>query len=72
MTSITHSKIGKLALECCNVRLPIQVLQSNAGYYIGTFDEEGPCSRESLEYFPTYQTANEALTLDLWTQRDEP
>lgn len=67
-----RGKIGKLALEWCNVRLPIQVLKSNAGYYIGTTDDEGPCSRESLEYFPTYEAAFQALETDDWCQRDRP
>lgn len=39
----------------------LQVLHSNAGYYIGRNDAEGlPLSRES-GYFPTYRNAEDAL-----------
>lgn len=72
MTRNHHGKSGKLALEWCEIRLPIQVLQSGAGYYIATFDDEGPCSRESLEYFSTFEEATHTLNSGNWTQRDEP
>ena len=58
---------GKLALEF-GLRLPVQVLQSNAGYYLGTANEEGPVSRESLEYWPGKELAQTALNEGLWTQ----
>jgi hypothetical protein len=48
------------------------VLKSTAGYYIGTATEEGPCSRESLEYWPSDTAAQQALSSGAWTQRDEP
>lgn len=63
---------GQLALEWCKVRLPIRVLHSNAGFYIGTFGEDGPCSRESAEYWPDMKQAVDALRNDNWTQRDHP
>jgi len=59
---------GKLAKDVCNVTLPLQVLRSQAGFYIGTFDEDGPCSRESVEYFPTKDAAFAALETGEWTQ----
>ena len=65
-----HS-IGKLALQYCAVRLRLEVLKSNAGFYIGTFDD-GPCSRESVEYFATKDQAERALAAGSWTQRSEP
>lgn len=40
---------GLLAQQYCNIELPLQVLKSNAGFYIGTADDAGPCSREVLE-----------------------
>lgn len=43
---------GKRALAHLHLELPLQVLMSNAGFYIGTLDEEGPASRESVEYYP--------------------
>ena len=64
---------GILALQWCGKRLEIQVLESAAGHYIGTMDpQEGPCSRESVEYFPTKQAADAALKSGDWTQRSEP
>ncbi|WP_447444328.1 hypothetical protein [Pseudomonas aeruginosa] len=32
---------GKRALAHLRLELPLQVLMSNAGFYIGTLDEEG-------------------------------
>ncbi|VFR28884.1 hypothetical protein ANDO1_1129 [plant metagenome] len=37
------------------------MLKSAAGYYIGTTNEEGPVSREFVEYFPNSETAATAL-----------
>jgi len=65
-------KCGQLAREFCNKRLPLAVLKSNAGFYIGTLDEEGPCSRESVEYFPTQALAIKALESGNWTQKSYP
>ena len=65
------STFGKLALAG-GYRLQLQVLSSNAGFYLGTFDEEGPVSRESLEYFPTELAAQDALENGTWTQREHP
>ncbi len=70
----TRSPLGYLAQQA-GYRLPLQVLQSGAGFYIGTADEEGPVSRESVEYWPLRQLAEDALsgkTPDAWTQRDHP
>ena len=65
-------KYGQLAYEFCGKRLENQVLKSNAGYYIGTCSEDGPCSRESLEYFRKEDEANTALKNGTWTQRTNP
>ena len=62
---------GKLASKI-GLHLPLQILQSAAGYYLGTADEEGPVSRESLEYWPRKELAQTALTAVLWTSRNEP
>lgn len=51
----------------------LQVLQSHAGYYIGTATPDGmPVSRESAEYWRTEQEAQQALEADDWTQRPNP
>ena len=51
-----RSPFGLLALAYVGKRLPLQVLRSAAGHYIGTFDD-GPASRESVEYFPSHEAA---------------
>ncbi len=64
--------IGYLALACTGKRLPLQVRHSAAGHYIGTADEDGPMSRESVEYFPSHQAAADALATGRWQQRIHP
>jgi len=63
---------GALALAYTGKRLPLQVLRSAAGHYIGTHDDKGPVSRESVEYFPSPEAAQRALATDAWTQRSHP
>ncbi|EET4969151.1 hypothetical protein FFE54_004755 [Escherichia coli] len=50
--------------------LPLQILSSARGYYIGTQCDEGPVSRESEEYFRNYEQAVRALENGIWTQRE--
>jgi len=64
--------IGKLALQWCHVYLDNAVYKSGAGYYIGTFNEDGPCSRESVEYYSTKEQAQAALEANSFTQRSHP
>lgn len=68
----TAAKTGVLAFQYCGERLPLQVCHSAAGFYIGTWDDEGPCSRESAEYFRTEEAAQTALQSGNWTQRAYP
>ena len=72
-SSATAVRSGALALTWTGKRLPLQVLRSAAGHYIGTQDDEGPVSpRESVEYFPTHLAAQRALDTHAWTQRAQP
>lgn len=64
--------IGLLAREYCGQELPLQVLKSNAGYYIGTCNLDGPVSRESAEYFPSLAAAERAYANGTWHQRKQP
>lgn len=66
------SKTGQLAKTYCNLVLPLEVLQSASGFYIGTQEEGMPFSRESAEYFRHRQDAVDALNTGEWTQRDHP
>lgn len=68
---MSQSKFGLLAAQA-GFYLPVTVLKSAAGFYLGTADEEGPCSRESLEYFQTRERAEQALATGQWTQRNHP
>ncbi|WP_399477574.1 hypothetical protein [Xenorhabdus griffiniae] len=63
-------KTGMLAAKLAGQNLPLQVLYSRVGYYIGTVNEEGPVSRESVEYFKSDKIASKALKQGNWTQRE--
>ncbi|MFT0140857.1 hypothetical protein ACEK07_46970 [Alcanivoracaceae bacterium MT1] len=64
---------GYLAVRYCGLSLPLRVLRSGAGYYIGTgSDDLGPVSRESEEYFSNRNTAEAALKTGSWTQKHTP
>jgi hypothetical protein len=71
-TQAGAESIGYLALTYVGKRLPLQVRHSAAGYFIGTTDENGPVSRESVEYFRSYQAADQALATGCWQQRLHP
>ncbi|ECG8633443.1 hypothetical protein FNN91_21010 [Salmonella enterica subsp. salamae] len=62
---------GLLAARFAGLSLPLQVLSSGAGYYIGTQNEDGPVSRESVEYFSTQSQAENALKQGTWSQREQ-
>ena len=55
--------------QYCNRRLPLQVLKSAAGYYIGTADKDGPFTRESIQYFRKAEVAEKALESGTWSQK---
>ena len=70
---IAKNETGEIAAFWCKKVLPLQVLKSQAGYYIGTLDEDGmPCSRESNEYFSTEEAALKAFGCGGWTQKMTP
>lgn len=61
--------VGKLAASC-GFNLPLQVLQSAAGFYLGTSESGMPFSRESNEYWPFRHEAETALENGTWTQKE--
>ena len=71
-TQARAEAIGNLALAYTGKRLPLQVHHSASGHYIGTADEDGPVSRESVEYFRSYQVAADTLATGRWQQRLHP
>jgi hypothetical protein len=64
---------GLLAEKFCGMKLPLQVCESAAGFYLGTKDENGfPVTRESIEYFTTRELAEAAHSSGSWTQKEQP
>jgi hypothetical protein len=65
---------GQIARDFGGVSLPLEVMQSARGFYLGTSQDGMPYSRESAEYWPTHELAEKALDAgeDAWTQRDHP
>lgn len=61
-------QFGYLAKEC-GMELPLQVLRSSGGFYLGTQEDGCPCTRESVEYFPNKEAADNAMSSGRWTQR---
>lgn len=59
---------GKLS-AAAGQPLPLEVHKSRAGYYLGTWSDDGPFTRESAEYWRTQDKAAEALKTGRWTQR---
>lgn len=70
-----EKKIGWLAKQWGGVELELKVLECAAGFYLGTRDDDAPYSRESEEYWRTYEEAEAALGgagPASWTQRLQP
>lgn len=66
---ILYSKdMNSLILED-GTELPFQVLESGAGFYIGTLEDGFPYSRESARYWKTREEAQEALDTRKWLPR---
>jgi hypothetical protein len=68
----SQTSFGHLALIYTGKRLPLEVLHSAAGHYIGTHDADGPVSRESCQYFRSEALARRALVQGGWTQLPQP
>ena len=60
---------GVLAKTISNLDLPLDIGRSGGGYYIGTFCNAQPYTRESNEYWPNRDDAARALQTGSWTQR---
>lgn len=54
----------------CVKGFEVMVLQSAAGYYIGTIDEYEPNCRLSVQYYKEKQKAQEALDNRTFIERD--
>jgi hypothetical protein len=60
---------GVLAKGLANLELPLDICCCGCGYYIGTFCDAQPYTRESHEYWPHRKDAAQALQTGAWTQR---
>ncbi len=66
-------KNSHLCKTILGIDVPLVVLRSAAGYFIGAEDENGsPLSRDSAEYYRTHEEATRALEEGSFTQRLEP
>lgn len=63
-------RLGLLA-QRAGKDLPLEICYSAAGFYLGTYDDQGPYTRESQEYWPKREQAQRALEAGLWTQRPD-
>ena len=68
----SFGRFGQLALTYCGKFLPLEVLHSAAGHYIGTRDTEGPVSRDSRDYLRSHAAAQRALARGGWSQLASP
>ena len=61
-----------------DTELPLKVMQSAAGYYIGREAKDPdlgyimPYARDSAEYYATFAEADKALRAGSFTLREEP
>ena len=62
------NRIGKIARRF-GEKLPLEILEIDEGFYIGTCKDGLPFSRETVEYYPTRARAEQALIRNTWTQR---
>jgi len=68
--TINPPNVGLLA-SSLGFALTLEPLEANGRWYLGTFcAEEGPISRESVEYFPSQEAAAQAMATGEWSQRD--
>ena len=73
MVDEVQQQFGWLAEHFGKRRLPLEVCASNAGFYLGTTEENGePFSRESTQYWARREDAERALTKQDWKQRLKP
>ncbi len=65
-------QFGALA-QAAGQQRELQVCKSAAGFYLGTFDDDGaPFTRESQEYWGRREKAEQALQSGKWTQKQQP
>ncbi|MCW5631919.1 MAG: hypothetical protein KIT17_01150 [Rubrivivax sp.] len=61
--------MAQLASHALGRQATLEVCRSAAGFYLGTYVDHEPYSRESVEYWNTRKEAQDALVNGQWTQR---
>lgn len=61
--------VARIAAAALGRPVPLEVCYSAAGFYLGTYVDNEPYSRESAEYWTTREAAEAALAGGQWTQR---
>lgn len=59
---------GNPQCEDCGINVKLDVYHSGGGYYIGSFCNCGPYSRES-DYYSTYEEAEDDFLSESWEPR---
>ncbi len=60
---------GVLAKKLSNLELPLDICYNTRGFYIGTYCDGLPYTRESEEFWPRRELVAEAMQTGDWTQR---
>ncbi|MBL8345387.1 MAG: hypothetical protein JNN03_08095 [Rubrivivax sp.] len=61
--------VAQIAAAALGRPVPLEVCYSARGFYLGTYVDDEPYSRESAEYWTTREAAEAALAGGQWTQR---
>jgi hypothetical protein len=61
--------VAMMASAALGRPVPLEVCYSARGFYLGTYVDDEPYSRESAEYWTTREAAEAALAGGQWTQR---
>lgn len=71
-TAGTARPVAQIASAALGHPVPLEVCYSAAGFYLGTYVQAEPYSRESVEYWRKREEAEAALASGRWTQRQQP
>ena len=66
------AEFGLLAKRLSSLELPLDVCYCARGFYVGTFCDAQPYTRESEEYWQRRELVVDAMRNHTWTQRTAP
>jgi hypothetical protein len=64
--------VAQIASAALGHPVPLEICYSAAGFYLGTYVDAEPYSRESVEYWRKREEAAAALASGRWTQKQQP